>query len=358
MFRGLYTAGSALINNNRKIDIVSNNIANANTTGFKKDVLITESFEDTLISKINGQYYNALEKDYEGVKVTQVDDKFKLTTDGGFFKVETSLGESYDRSLNLSVDKEGYLSTYSIGEKGETDTLYGNQVIGRSGEKVFVGDQPFEIDPIGNVLVNGEIVDNLINKEHKSVIGTMNAGVRVNRIETNYSQGQLIPTTNMLDFAIKGEGFFKVSTPEGMKYTRNGNFKINGFNELVTNEGYKVQGFDGDIVIEGSSVAVNQFGELLVDGQVADKFDIVRFENPRDLRKNGESLWTPVENRELEVVDFQGEIVQGHIENSNVDTIKEMINMMTLFRNYESNQKIIKVYDETLDKAVNTIGRV
>ncbi|MCT4633522.1 MAG: flagellar hook-basal body protein [Firmicutes bacterium] len=358
MFRGLYTAGSALVNNNRRIDVVSNNIANANTSGYKKDELITESFEDTLISKIHGQYYATMEKDYKGVEVTQVEDRYLLETDGGFFKVRTGLGDSFDKNLNLSVDKDGYLSTYSVDMKGDTDTLYGNEVIGRSGNKVYVGEKPYEIDKLGNVIVDGETVDNLIIKEHKSVIGTMNAGVRINRIETNFSQGQLLPTNNMLDFALKGDGFFKISTPDGMRYTRNGSFKIDANNTLVTNEGYKVQGFDGDITIEGSLVSINQFGEILVDGQVADKFDVVKFENPRDLRKVGESMWRPVEDKELEVVNFDGEIIQGHIENSNVDTIKEMINMMTLFRNYESNQKIIKAYDETMDKSVNSIGKV
>lgn len=186
----------------------------------------------------------------------------------------------------------------------------------------------------------------------------MNAGLKTERVETDFTQGNLQSSGNQLDFALRGKGYFEVETPDGTRYTRDGNFKLNAANEMVTNEGYRVIGTEGPIVVDGVTVSANSMGEVLVDGQLVNKFKITTFENNRDLRKVGEGLYKPAEGLTLKEVPFTGEVVQAYLEESNVDPVKEMVAMMTLFRGYESSQRLIRAYDDTIGRAVNDVGRV
>ncbi len=355
MFRGLYTSGASLITNNKKVDIITNNMANINTAGYKKDLVLTEAFEDVMVSKINGTTPYVDTKKFQGIEVENQDGAYKLSAKVGYFKVDTPAGVSYNSGLNLAVGEDGYLKTFHKDQRGNIDTTYGHKVVGKKGPIKIEGKE-FEVDESGNVLVGGEVVDSLITVPHPRVIGTLSSGIKLERIETNYTQGQLMGTDNPLDFAIQGEGFFQVETPSGIKLTRNGSFKLSGEGVLVTSEGYEVQGFDGPILVEGSELAVNTFGEILVDGEVVDKFKLINVENLNDLRKIGDGLIEMEKGIEIEEIDFTGEVLQGHLENSNVDSIKEMIEMITLFRGYESNQKVVRAYDESIGRAVNDIG--
>ncbi|RKD21961.1 flagellar basal-body rod protein FlgG [Caminicella sporogenes DSM 14501] len=357
MFRGLYISGSALMTNNRKIDVISNNIANINTTGYKKDLVLIESFEDTLISKINGDKPIENLGQVVNLKIKQVDNYYVAETEKGFFKINTPTGISYNRRAQFTVGEDGYLRTFYKNRNGEIDSSYGYQILGNKGP-IYVGDGEFNINENGDVFVNGEVVDNILTKPHPLVIGTMSSGVKLERIETNFIQGQLIRTGNPLDFAIKGEGFFKIETEDGIRYTRNGSFKLNKNKELVTSEGYRVLGEYGPIILDGEKISLTPYGELMVDGEVVDKLSVVNIKNLRDLRKVGNALWKMEDNVEPVEEEFTGEIYQGKLEGSNVDPVKEMVEMMTLFRGYESNQRLIRAYDETIGKAVNDIGRV
>lgn len=357
MFRGLYTAGSALITNNNKIDVVSNNIANINTVGYKKDLVIIESFEDTLISKMNG---NLPVENLSGpvkLQIEQKQDYYKVESKTGFFKIKTPTGISFHRKAQFTVGGDGFLKTFYKDIDGRVDSSYGYDILGNKGP-IYVGDGDLNIDQNGNVYVDGELVDNILTRPHPSVIGTMSSGIKLERIETNFEQGQLIRTDNTLDFAIRGEGFFEIETEEGIRYTRNGSFKLNENRELVTSEGYKVVGQYGAIVLDGQEIAVTPYGELMVDGEIVDKFKIFNIKNIRDLRKTGKGLWRMEDGIQPIGKKFTGQILQGQLEKSNVDPIKEMVEMMTLFRGYESSQRMIKAYDETIGKAVNDIGRV
>lgn len=356
MFRGLYIAGSSLVTNNNKIDVVSNNISNINTTGYKKDLVLIESFEDTLLSKMNGSKPALDFKENPTVEVTNEGDYYEASSKGGYFKIDTPTGVSYHNKARFTVGEDGYLKTF-YKDDGRVESKYGYNLLGKDGP-IYVGEGEFNIDENGNVLVDGEITDKVIIKPHPSVIGTMSSGVKLERIETNFNQGQLMQTNNILDFAIDGEGFFTVETEEGTRYTRNGSFKLNEYRELVTSEGYRVQGMYGPIYLDGEDIAVNTYGEILVDGEVVDMLEIANIENTRDMRKIGEGLWEMEEGIEPELQNFTGEVLQGKLEKSNVDPIKEMVEMMTLFRGYESSQRMIKAYDETIGKAVNEIGRV
>lgn len=359
MFRGLYTAGSALITNNKKIDVVSNNMANVNTRGFKKDLVLIESFENTLISKMNGSSPLKTYNPNQSVKVEAVENYYKAEATNGYIKVQTPKGISYHPRANFTVAEDGYLKTFHKVEEGTAiSSDYGYRIIGNNGGPIYVGEGELNIDQNGQVFVDGEVVDNILAKIHPSVIGTMNSGIKLERIETNFSEAQTIRTDNTLDFAIRGDGFFVVDAEEGYRFTRDGSFKLNQYNELVTSEGYLVQGYNGSIVLEGEEITITPYGELMVDGFIADQLDIININNIRDLRKTGEGLFKIADGIEIEEGEFTGEILQGQLEQSNVDPIKEMVEMMTLYRGYESSQKVIQAYDQTIEKAANEIGRI
>ncbi len=357
MFRGFYTAGSALVTNTNKLDVVSNNIANVNTTGFKKDLVLYESFEDALISKVNGAFPTDGFQPFKKATVTENNGTFNVKADGGYFRVQTPAGVGYSKEVNFTKGDDGKLRTYSLTAEGKVDPSYGYPVIGLKGP-IQVGEGELEVDESGNLTEDGKILDKLVFQTAPHVIGTMNAGIRMEKLETDFSQGNLQSTGNQLDFAFSGKGFFTVETPAGTRYTRDGSFKLNSEKELVTAEGYVVTGTEGPIVIDGTVVAVNESGEILVDGQLVNKFKISAFENSRDMRKTGEGLYTFEKGLEPVEGEFEGAVVQGHLENSNVDPVKEMVEMMTLFRGYESSQRMVRAYDESIGKAVNEVGRV
>jgi flagellar basal-body rod protein FlgG len=294
---------------------------------------------------------------FKGVEVAQNGATYEMKTEGGFFRTKTPMGISYEKAVNFAINEDGYLSTYYRDQDGNVDTSAGYQVLGNRGP-IFVGDGQLEVNDKGQVLVNGNIVDNLVMIAPPGIIGTLNSGVHLDKIETNHNQGQLYETDNKMDLAIKGRGFFQVETPEGTRYTRDGSFKLNTASELVTDEGYRVMGAQGPIVINGAELAVSESGAIMVDGQTINQLNMIEIVNVKDLRKDGKNLYRLEEEMQLETQPFSGQILQGFLEGSNVDSVKEMVEMITLFRNYESNQRMIKAYDDTLQKTVNDIGKV
>lgn len=350
-------ASSSLMTNNKRIDVVSNNIANVNTTGFKKDLVLIESFEDALISKMDGSITPENLTKLHKVDVQDKNSHFEVNSNTGYMRVKTPTGISFHNKARFTVGEDGFLRTFYKDEEGKIESGYGYEILGNNGP-IYVGEGQLNIDEGGRIFVDGELVDSLITFAHPSVIGTMNSGVKLERVETNFEQGQLMRTGNPLDFAIRGSGFFKIETEEGTRYTRDGSFKLNANKELITSEGYKVQGLYGDIILDGEEIALTPYGEIMVDGEIVDKLEIVNVKNIRDLRKTERGLYKVEDGIELEDESFDGQVLQGQLEKSNVDPIKEMIEMMTLYRGYESSQKMIKAYDETIGKAVNEIGKV
>lgn len=259
MIRGLYTSGYGMLTLNRKMDVVSNNMANVNTNGFKKDTVVFEEFSDVLAKR-------------------------------------------YFDSGNIP-----------------------------SGKPVN----------IGNMTLYDDIAE----------------------VYTDYTQGTLLDTGINTDVAINGDegAFFCVAVPDNNNnfrefYTRDGAFKLDAEGRLVTRDGYAVMGNRGVIVLDDSDFVINEKGEVLQDGIAIDTLKIRKFENPQSLRKNGMNLVSAT-NESLDA-EFEGNVRQGFVEQSNVDTVKEMVDMITVLRAYESNQKMVQYQDSTLEKAVNEIGRL
>lgn len=179
------------------------------------------------------------------------------------------------------------------------------------------------------------------------------------QLKTDFAQGTLTKTDNKLDVAIDGDGFFIVETPQGMRYTRQGNFTIDESKRLITQEGFPVMSDrNKEIVIEGNSIEIKSDGEIYIDGVQADKLGVVDFEKPYTLKKIGNCLFeSENQNQGFDAKEFQ--VKQGFRELSNVDMIKEMVQMISILRSYQSYQKIIKTTMETVtSRAVNDVGNL
>lgn len=354
MLRGLYTVATVLEQNTQSINVMSNNLANANTHGYKRDVALFEEFNSQLIMKMGG---SAATGNAANPTVTVENDKeiYTATTSSGYFRVQAPGGVSHNTSVKFRVGEDGTLKTVYLNGNRAIIEGAGYTVLGQKGP-IQVGSGALEIDENGTVKVDGQVVDRLVYNTPKGVIGTISGGIKFHRIATDYEQGDLENTENMLDFALTDKGYFAVETPFGEKFARSGRFEINGELELVTAEGYKVLGIDGPIKLTSRDITVNKYGEIAIDGLVVDKFKIVNPSNVERMVKYGGTLFSFV--GEMNEQPYEGEIVQGFTEGSNVNTLKEMIQIMEVYRNYESAQRVVRTYDETLDKVVNEVGRV
>lgn len=250
MLRGIYTATTGMIQQSRRLDTIANNLANINTTGYKKDKVINRAFEDELL----------------------------LRTGRG--QVPSSRG-----------------------------------------------------------------------------IGYINHGVYADEIVTSFDQGNLDQTYKSTDAAILGQGFFTILTDDGVRYTRDGSFSIDSFGRLVTAEGWPVLGEQGEIYLHGDDYVVDAHGNITRDGMYIDTLLVVDFDNKETLRKIEDNYYVNIDENN-QPIQFTGEIRQGFLEGSNVQPIKEIADMMVATRTYETNQRIIKMMDDTLGKAVNEVGRI
>ena len=180
------------------------------------------------------------------------------------------------------------------------------------------------------------------------------------RSYTNYTQGSLSNTGNSTDLAITNDdhAFFSVENGDGQElYTRDGNFTIDKDRYLVTTEGYRVLGKDGYINLKDDNFAIEVDGSIINDsGDILGKLKITAFDNPETLSKIGNNLLSS--DTDSVERNFEGGIQQGYLEMSNVNTVNEMVNMITVSRAYEANQKVLQTQDEMLGKAVSDVGRV
>lgn len=180
------------------------------------------------------------------------------------------------------------------------------------------------------------------------------------RSYTNFTQGSLSNTGNSADVAISNDNyaFFTVEDGEGNRfYTRDGNFTIDKDRFLVTTDGYKVMGEDGYINLKDNDFSIAVDGSITGENnEKLGKLKITAFDNAETLTKIGDNLLaSDIDSVEKE---FAGEIHQGFLEMSNVNTVNEMVNMIAISRAYEANQKVLQTQDEMLGRSVSDVGRV
>ncbi len=258
MLKGLYTAYTGMLNEQNRMDILTNNLANASTVGFKKEGATSQSFDSILTLKIK------------------------------------------DQSVGL---------------------------------------------------------------QNVQRLGTNNPGVKIGENYTDYTQGSFRITDNTYDLALAGEGFFAIEFTNkagetSTMYTRNGQFTLN-------REGYLVTA-DGDYVLDTQNrrIQLNTLidseigsdGTITQGGVAVAKIQVTDFEDYNYLEKYGETYYRPVEGAKTTQAD--AEMKSGYLEMSNVQVVSEMVNLISITRAYESNQKIIQTYDDTLEVAVTQLGRI
>ncbi len=257
MLKGLYTAHTGLVNEQNRMDVLTNNLANASTVGYKKEGATSQAFDDILSYKIK------------------------------------------DTSESPNTAKR---------------------------------------------------------------LGTLNMGVKIGENYTDYSQGSFRVTGNTYDLALAGDGFFTVqfTNKDGetsTKYTRDGSFTLDKNGYLVTADGDYVMGKNGRIKLDTLKEAtISNDGVITQDGVQVATLRITDFEDYDYLEKYGENYYQPVDGAKVKDADVQ--VKSGYLEMSNVQVVSEMVNLISITRAYESNQKIVQTYDDTMDIAVNRIGKV
>jgi flagellar basal-body rod protein FlgG len=249
MVRGLYTAALGMITQMDKMDVVANNIANVDTTAYKRDQVVSQSFTEELMKRLH--------------------------------------------------------------------------------------------DPV--------------MKQYKDYsLGRLTQGVYVNDIYTDFATGPLRQTAGPLDIALDGQGFFRVSVGNEILYTRDGSFTLSPDGRLMTTDGGYVQGQNGDIVLQNGIITIDEAGRIFVNDEYADTLSITDIVDKHMLRKEKDNYYRGIDG--TEEAAFAGFVIQGFLENSNVNSIKELVEMITLSRTYDANSRMITVHDTIMGRAVNDIG--
>ena len=176
---------------------------------------------------------------------------------------------------------------------------------------------------------------------------------QVQRAQINI-QGTLTQTHNLSDLALTGDSYFQVQSDQGLFYTRRGDFQINKQGELCTATGETVLGKGGTIKIEDSSFTVDTQGALYIDHHKVDQLNIVRFEQPQLLDYVGNGLYQT--NESPNPSDGTTRVLQGFIEQSNVKSIDEMMDMIKTSRHFEASQRVMRTADNLLATAINQLG--
>lgn len=257
MVKGLYTAYTGMLNEQHRMDVITNNLANSATTGYKREGATSEAFSEELALRIK------------------------------------------DRS------------------------------------------DPYVAAPLGHVSL----------------------GVKIGETYRDYSDGPLRETGNTFDLGLTGNGFFEIefTNKDGevfVKYTRDGSFTINSDNNLVTKDGDYVLDTAGNHITVDPLLdySVSAQGVITQGGNQVAQIQVTDFEDYNYLEKYGENLYQTVEGA---VEQPAAAVVHsGYLEASNVQAVQEMVEMISLSRAYETNQKMIQTIDTTLEGATTTLGRV
>lgn len=166
--------------------------------------------------------------------------------------------------------------------------------------------------------------------------------------------GALQATGGALDLAIRGPGFFQVQTPDGNLLTRDGSFTLDAQGLLVHSSG-------NPVLVDGGSVQITGVPSVLPDGSILDgempvgRLTLVAPSEGAQLTREGKNLYR-AEGGTREVGADEATVAAGYIESSNVDPVREMVNMIRAFRVYELAQRAAQSADETLSIAVNKVG--
>lgn len=193
-------------------------------------------------------------------------------------------------------------------------------------------------------------------------IGNMSMGVKIGENYNDFSQGSFRITDNTYDLALSGDGFFTIEFTNkagetSTMYTRAGNFSLSQDGYLVTKDGDFVLGTNGRIRLDTMADSfISSDGTIYQNDTAVAQLRITNFEDYNYLKKYGETLYQAVEG--ATVTDADAEVHSGYLEMSNVQVVSEMVNLISITRAYESNQKIVQTYDGSLEIAANQLGKL
>lgn len=188
-------------------------------------------------------------------------------------------------------------------------------------------------------------------EEPRAIYHNARAMAHFGEYRIDMSQGAVRTTGNPLDLAVNGEGFFVVESRGNLFYTRNGTFSrdVNGF--LTTLKGQRVLDTENmPIRIQGNDINISTNGTVYVDGSLAGRLKLVSIDNAQPI---GDSLLSG-----NEIGPAMGQVLQGSIEMSNVNPVREMVGIILALRQYESARRVIQSFDQLAQRTVTEIARV
>lgn len=175
----------------------------------------------------------------------------------------------------------------------------------------------------------------------------------------NFISGETMPTRRELDLAIQGDGFFEVKLPDGgMAYTRSGEFRLRPDRTVVTASGLEVMSDGGNpfvLLPGGGTVTVNQDGTVFQGTTSLGKLSVQKFANTAALLPTAGSMFIAGAGAGMTAVE-EPELMQGYLEQSNVQPLREMVDLVIIARAYEANQKMITTIDQQMQKALEALG--
>ena len=198
---------------------------------------------------------------------------------------------------------------------------------------------------------------NLLADNQLTYVGDLGLGTMSGQEMTDFSQGGLENTGNDYDLAINGSGFFRVQTPDGERFTRDGRFIRDSENSLVTVDGYNVLDDSGQpITLPEGDFVVASDGTISVNGEEAGKLGLAIFADPASelQRADGNLFSGPAESTGEGSVT----VVQQALETSNANPTQLMTQLVEVARSYEAASKMVETQDELLGKTIATLGRV
>jgi flagellar basal-body rod protein FlgF len=174
---------------------------------------------------------------------------------------------------------------------------------------------------------------------------------------TDFAQGNFLTTTNPLDLAIDGDGLFGVQTPSGVRYTRNGNFKISAAGLLTTADGNPLRAQDGGTieVDPGTPIQVLSDGTVQQTGQPIGQLELASFDGA-SMDKFGANYFVPVEGTHAKPAT--GTVVQGKLEQSNVGPAESSVRLVAIMRQFEMLQKAMNIGNELNREAIEQVAKV